>query len=266
MLLTDRIAVVYGAAGAVGSAVARTFAREGAHVFLTGRTGSALEKLAMRITESGGSCAVAELDALDEEAVRGHADAVVRQAGRIDISFNAIGVDHRQGAPLTELSLAEFSLPISTYTATQFLTSTAAARHMKAQGSGVILPLSTTASRVAMPTDGFGPACAAVEALSRQLAGELGPFGVRVVCLRPDGIPETVEQGSHARELWSRAAAEAGMTLAQMLEGTVGVPGALLRRSPTLADVAEAAAFYASDRASGMTGVIANLTCGSLVD
>jgi 3-oxoacyl-[acyl-carrier protein] reductase len=263
VLLHDKNAVIYGAAGAIGSAVARTFAREGARVFLAGRTLKALDAVAEEIAIAGGVAETAQVDALDPRAVSAHSVAVAQQAGRIDVSFNAIGVDHIQGVPLTELSVEDFSFPIATYTRTQFLTATAAARQMAANGSGVIVTLSTTAGRVAMPSDGFGPACAAVEAFSRQLAGELGPHGVRVVCLRPDAIPETVARGSHAREVWTRAFERNGMALDLP---SVGVPGALLQRSPTLAEVADMAAFLASDRASGLTATVANITCGSVLD
>jgi 3-oxoacyl-[acyl-carrier protein] reductase len=137
---------------------------------------------------------------------------------------------------------------------------------MVRNNSGVILTLSSTAARVTLPSGGFGGACAAVEALSRQLAGELGPHGIRVVCLRPDAIPETARLGSHTRKVWSRAAERMGMTLQQVLETSPGVPGTLLERPPSLEEVANTAAWLASDRASALTGVIANVSCGSVVD
>jgi 3-oxoacyl-[acyl-carrier protein] reductase len=266
-VLRGKNAVVYGAAGAIGGAVARRFARDGANVFLAGTTLAPLDALARDINAAGGAAEAAQVDALDKPDVDKHAGRVIEEAGRIDISFNAIGVEHVQGVPLTELALEDYLFPITTYVTSQFLTATAAARSMIEHGSGVILTLSTTAARVTLPTDGFGVACAAVEALSRQLAGELGPYGVRVVCLRPDAVPETVELGSHAGKVWGRAAERAGMTLEQLMrEATPGVPGALLQRSPTLAEVADVASFMASDNASGMTATIANISCGALVD
>jgi NAD(P)-dependent dehydrogenase (short-subunit alcohol dehydrogenase family) len=266
VLLQDKTAVVYGGAGAIGATVARTFAREGARVFLAGRTAAPLSAVADEITGAGGTAQWAVVDALDPDAVARHADTVVEAEGGIDVSFNAIGVDHVQGKPLTELAPEDFALPIATYSTTQFLTATAAARHMQARGTGVILLLSTTASQVAVPTDGFGPACAAVEALSIQLAGELGPRGVRVVCLRPDGIPESVDHGSHARALWTRAAGFAGMTLDDLLASSPGASGAMLGPPIRLADVAETAAFLASDRASAITATVANISRGAVLD
>jgi len=189
---------------------------------------------------------------------------VAEQAGSIDVSFNAIGIDHVQAIPLLELSPEDFALPIATYPRTQFVTSTAAARHMTGKRTGVILTLSTTASRVpGAMTGGFGAACTAVEAFSRQLAAELGPYGIRVVCLRPDAMPETARLGSHTREVWGHYADRMGMTLERFLDQPASAP---LRRNPTLDEVANVAVFMASDRAGAMTGTVANISCGAVTD
>src|SRR4051812_4953136 len=118
MSLENKNAVIYGAGGAVGGAVARAFARDGARVFLTGRNLAALDGLAKQITADGGSAETAEVDALDEGAVNRHLDAVVASAGSVDVSFNAIGIPQEgvQGIPLAELSVDSFRLPIVTYT------------------------------------------------------------------------------------------------------------------------------------------------------
>ncbi len=104
MLLENKNAVIYGAGGAIGGAVARAFAREGARVFLAGRTLGRLEEVAEQIRSAGGAAETAEVDALDEKAVDEHADAVAAGAGGIDIALNAIGFLHVQGTPLAELS------------------------------------------------------------------------------------------------------------------------------------------------------------------
>lgn len=189
------------------------------------------------------------------------------RAGSIDISFNAVGMDNGdQGIPLVELPAEDYLRPIVDYARTHFLTAKAAARHMSRQGAGVILPLSNPMARMpAALTGPFGQASAVVENLSRQLAAELGPYGVRVVCLRPDGIPETAGKlGSHVRQVWSRAAARLGTTLDQMLEMVAA--GNVRKRPLAVAEVAEVAVFLASDRASGMTSTVANVSCGSVVD
>ncbi|HXJ62389.1 MAG TPA: SDR family NAD(P)-dependent oxidoreductase, partial [Actinomycetota bacterium] len=91
MLLENRTAVVHGAGGPVGRAVAGAFAREGATVFLTGRTAEPLEPVAAEIAETGGRAETALVDVLDEEAVDRHADDVSREAGSIDVVFNSVG-------------------------------------------------------------------------------------------------------------------------------------------------------------------------------
>src|SRR5262245_988030 len=193
MLLEHKSAVIYGAGGAIGGAVARAFAREGARLFLTGRRRAPVEAIAREIASAGGSAEAAEVDALDEKAVDKHLQSVTDKARRIDISFNAIGIPNpRTRAPLVELDVEQFSLPIASYTRSFFLTARLAARHMVPNKSGVILAITATPSRAGTPlVGGTGPAMAAVEALIRGLSAELAPKGVRVVGLRPQGMPET---------------------------------------------------------------------------
>jgi 3-oxoacyl-[acyl-carrier protein] reductase len=266
MLLENKNAVIYGGGGAIGGAVARAFAREGARVFLAGRTLAKLERVAREISAAGGRAESAKVDALDAQAVEKHADAVATKAGGIDIALNAVGIVHVQGPPFAELTFEDYAHPITAYTRTNFLTAKAVARHMVQRGSGVILTLSTPGSRMAgVGFMGYGVTCGAVETFSRILAAELGPSGVRVVCLRPDVIPEAVNT-SHAREVFSGVAQRVGVTVDEMLADPRAADRTLLKRFPTLAEVADFAACVASDRAGAMTGAIANLTCGSVVD
>lgn len=266
MLLENKTAVIYGAGGAVGQAVARVFAREGARVFLTGRRPAGLEELAKEITAAGGRAEVAQVDALSRDEVERHAAEVVETAGGIDISVNAVSIrGDLQGTPLTGLSLEDFLTPISTAATANFLTATTAARHMAEKGSGVIVSFSTAASRLSgrdqgfHATGGFGVACGAVELLSRHLAGEVGPRGVRVVCLRPDGIPQAWVSWGMIED--AEPDPEGSSTVKAYMER-----GTALRRLPKLAEVAETAAFMASDRAGAMTGTVVNLSCGSTLD
>ncbi len=258
MLLEDKNGVIYGAGGAIGGAVARAFAREGAKVFLTGRTLAKVEAVAEEIAAAGGVAEAAEVDALDERAVEKHIGEVVEQAGSIDISFNAISIRDVQLTPLVEMSREDFMSPIVTGTTTHLLTARAAARHMVRQGSGVILTLSSSAVRAYVPgvyVGGFGIAGTAIEALTKQLAAELGPQGVRAVCLRLEGIPESWEGVS--TEGWSAPTEEVEAALKDR---------SLLGRVTTLADVGNAAVFLASDRAGATTGTVVNLTSGTVVD
>ena len=265
MLLKDKTAIVYGGGGAIGGAVARAFAREGARVFLAGRTLAKLEAVAADINGSGGFAETATLDALDETAVERHADFVAAKAGGIDIALNAIGILHVQGTPFAELSLDDYLHPITSYSRAAFITAKAVARHMAKRNAGAILTLSTPGSR--LPGTGYlgyGVTCAAIEGMSRLLAAELAPNGIRVVCLQPHAIPEALVAGSHSGQVFRPVADRAGVSVEEMLAGAA--QGTLLKRLPTLAQVADAAAFMASDRAGAMTGTVANLTCGALVD
>ncbi|MCV3240766.1 SDR family NAD(P)-dependent oxidoreductase [Mesorhizobium sp. ZC-5] len=267
MLLEGKIAIVYGAGGHIGGAVARAFAADGATVYLAGRTFEKVRRVADAINEAGGKAETAEVDALDRQAIEDHLAAVVEKAGGVDITFNAIGIrGDLQGTPLTEMTLEDFALPVEIGIKTHFLTATAAARHMMKKGPGVILTLSSTAAglsgrdRVFHRTGGFATACTAIEALSRTLAGELGAHGIRVVCLRSDALPETwpPEFPDHAVE--TKIYDHVAETKVYMEKGTA------LGRLPQLREIADVAVLVASDRASAMTGAIANLTCGSIMD
>jgi NAD(P)-dependent dehydrogenase (short-subunit alcohol dehydrogenase family) len=194
MLLEDKNAVIYGGGGSIGGAVARAFAREGAKVFLASRTLESLEGLTEQIRSAGGAAEAARVDALDEGAIDEHADTVAASAGSIDVSFNAISIRDVQLIPLAEMTREDFMSPIATGMSTHFLTARAAARHMIGRGSGVILTLSSSSVRAFVPgvhVGGFGVAGAAIEAFTKMLAAELGPRGIRAVCLRPEGIPES---------------------------------------------------------------------------
>ncbi|RWA74446.1 MAG: SDR family oxidoreductase [Mesorhizobium sp.] len=261
MLLMGKIAVVYGAGGAIGGAVARAFASEGAKVFLTGHNRAPVEAAAKDIVWAGGVAEAEAVDALDEQAVETHLQSVVEKAGRIDISFNAVGVAHAAilGVPLAKMEIGQFSLPIVAYTTSYFLTARAAARHMIPNKAGVIMTVTALPARIGTPLNGgYGPAQAAKEALTRDLSYELAPQGIRVVSLRPHGIPET----STMQNLFELKAEASGMNWDQFQAYLAGTTHP--RRVMALDEVANMAAFMASDRASGMTGTTVNLTMGAL--
>jgi NAD(P)-dependent dehydrogenase (short-subunit alcohol dehydrogenase family) len=264
MMLKDKVAVIYGAGGAIGGAVARAFASEGANLFLTGRRLAPVEAVAKEVASAGGSAEAAEVDALDEQSVDKHLQSVIDEAGGVDISFNAVGIPDANilGVPLVELGVEQFSLPITTYTTSYFLTARLAARHMIPNKSGVIMTVTTVHSRTGFrEVGGYGPAMAAKEALTRDLSAELAPQGIRVVGLRPQAMPESV--GSRRRFFESRAKAS-GMTWEQFQELLASRTHP--RRLMTLEEMANMAVFMASDKASGMTGTTVNLTMGSLDD
>jgi NAD(P)-dependent dehydrogenase (short-subunit alcohol dehydrogenase family) len=150
--------------------------------------------------------------ALDE-----HLQSVIDKAGRVDISFNSIGIPNAGilGVPLVELDVQQFSLPITTHAVSYFLTARLAARHMIPNGSGVIMTVTAVHSREGIPlVGGYGPAQAAKEALTRDLSAELAPQGIRVVGLRPQAMLETrtIKDGFEPR------AKATGMTWEQFQE------------------------------------------------
>ena len=193
MLLENKNAVIYGAGGSIGGAVARAFAREGARVFLAGRTEPKLKSVADDLRAAGGQAETAVVDALDEEAVDRHADAVVAEAGSLDISFNLISHPYTHGIPLAEMAVDDFIAPIETAARTTFLTARAAARHMIPRHSGVILAFGGPGDRSAPLRDyylgGTQVAFDAIETIRRQLSVELGRHGIRVVTLESGGVP-----------------------------------------------------------------------------
>jgi len=249
MLLEKKVAVIYGAGGSIGGAVARAFAPEGARVFLAGRTEEKLEKVADEIRSNGGVADTAVVDALDEQSVDEYVDAVVEQAGYIDISFNLISYGDVQ-KPLMEISVEDFMQPITNAMRSHFLTTRAAARHMIPRGSGVILAFGGSGPQTLPGLGGFKVALDALEGLRRQCALELGANGIRVVTLKTGGVPESISDAFPEKE-----------------EIAAGIKEAtLLKRAATLADVGSVAAFVASDLARTMTSSEVNISCGAIVD
>jgi NAD(P)-dependent dehydrogenase (short-subunit alcohol dehydrogenase family) len=250
MLLEEKVAVVYGA-GSIGGAVARAFGAEGARVFLGDRTGAKAEALAAEIEAAGGSARGLEVDALDEASVGGFVDAVVGEAGRIDVSFNLISVGDVQGTPLVEMGWEDFTAPIEAAVRSNFLTVNAAVPHM-ARGGAVLFFGGEGDPVPDYSIGGFQIALHAVEAMRRQYASELGSAGVRFVTLRTGGVPESID---------AEAEPELRERLGEVLDSTT-----LTGRAATLGDVGAVAAFVASDRARTMTAATVNVSAGALID
>jgi NAD(P)-dependent dehydrogenase (short-subunit alcohol dehydrogenase family) len=254
MLLAGKNAVIYGAGGAIGSAVARAFAREGAQLFLAGRTLARVRRVAEEI---GSQAEAAQVDAHDEPSVQRHLDSVVTKAGAIDVLFNAIGMQDVQGTALIDMRLDDVLQPVTVAMRTQFQTARSAARHMVERGSGVIMTITAGPPEPIPYIGGFGPACLALEGLWRGLAAELGPRGVRLICLRSAGSPDTPD----VRATLALHARATGVTFDECVARFASAT--LLKRLPLAAEVANVAAMMASDGASAMTGTFVHVTCGS---
>jgi 3-oxoacyl-[acyl-carrier protein] reductase len=246
MLLEHKTAIVYGAAGPVGAAVAAAFAREGARTVLVGRTQQTLDEVAEQIRDAGASARTAVVDVTDTAAMRAHADEVATANEGIDIAFNATSNDDLQGIPLLGMDFADFVRPVSKVIATHFTIAAVTARHMRDRG-GVILAMG--GGREAIPLlGGSHVAWSALAGLCRQLAAELGPSGIRVAWLLSPGSPDP------------------GDGDARPGDGDPLASGTLLGRRPSYADVGNAAVFAASDWAATMTATEINLTGGAVVD
>jgi len=248
MLLEHKNAIIYGAGGALGGGVAKSFARNGARVFLTGRTRDTLDAVASEITDAGGQAEVAVI----------HAQAVASQAGSIDVSFNLIARGDIQGIPLADMTTADFVRAITTGITTTFITARAAARHMIRQRSGVILALNSGSAHGSPMMGGTGPADAAIDTFIRNLAAEVGPHGVRVLGLWTAGVPDTLSSAKLAAVNSNLRLDDAAFQgLLDRLDEM-----RMLRRSPRLAQVTDMAAFLASDQAAVITGTFVNVTGG----
>ncbi|HEY4178267.1 MAG TPA: SDR family oxidoreductase [Kofleriaceae bacterium] len=231
MQLTNKTAVIYGAAGAVGSAISRAF------------------------TEAGAKVVAPKLDALDEQAIEKH----LATLDRVDISMNAMGIGQIgvQGIPLVELSADAYMKPVDTYVRSHFLTARAAARRMVAQKSGVILAHTANPARMAIPMmGGMTPSWAALEVMMNTFSVELGPHGVRALVLRTTGLPETAT----IDEVYGLHAKAHGITrdqFQQMLESRTH-----RGKHNTLAELAAAAVFVVSDAGRGFSGTTLDMTNG----
>ena len=261
-MLAGKVAVVYGAAGAMGSAVARAFAREGAHVELAGRTLEKVQALATEISGAGGSAAAAKVDALDPDAIAKHLDAVYRGTRSPSTSRST---SSGFGGPQAR-SLLTMPVKGCRRTRRKRRAHPLPHRHRRRaphgrRRAGVILALTAQVARKPYAgSGGFGVACAAIEGLCRQLAVDLGRRrhpGRRAAFVRfadAPGVRRAIAE--HARLAGvSREAFEA-----RIAEKT------MLKRMPRMAEIANAAVLMASDRASAITAAVTNVTCGEIAD
>jgi 3-oxoacyl-[acyl-carrier protein] reductase len=261
--LTSKNAVIFGAGGAVGQAVAKEFAAQGAKVFLSGRMLDAVEQVAAEIHQNSGIAYAAQVDALDEQAVNAYLDRVAREGGSIDILLNATGPqpkDYGNSTSTMELPLEQFLLPFSTLVPSQFITARAAARHMIEQHAGVILFVTAIVSQGFANAAAIGSAFGAMESLLRCLATDVGPAGVRVVGIRSGAMVETRTIQQSVENAVQRLSFSKEQVISAFEQRT------LLKRLPTVADTARLAAFLASDGARTITGAIVNSSGGSLID
>ena len=263
-ILNGKRAIVFGAAGSIGAAVAREFAAEGAEVFLAGRTRSNVEEVAKQIAKTGGRVHAATIDATNDIQVDQHVDGIAQHAGSVDIMFNAIGPlasEYGNGKPAVDLTVNEFMAPLTTIVKSQFITARAAARHMIKQRSGVIIFVTGSPARGHVEgVTAIGAAFGAIETFMEDLAVEISPLGVRAVGIRTTANADsrTIEQTMEA------LARRMNVPKDQVLATIAGVN--LLKVPASISDTAKMAAFLASDRARMMTATVVNSTAGAALD
>jgi 3-oxoacyl-[acyl-carrier protein] reductase len=263
-ILQGKRAVVLGAGGSVGAAVAREFAGEGADVFLAGRTRSSLDEVARLIAANESRAHVQVLDALDETAVTQYIDGIVERTGRIDVVFNAVGPlarDYGNGRSAIDLTAEQFMLPVDTVLKAQFISARAAARHMVKQRSGVIVLLTgAPAGAHIHGATAIGAAFGAVEALARNLALDVSPAGVRVVCVRSSAMTDS-RTIQHTMDM---LADRMNLSKEQVLGNFASLT--MLKMTASVNDTARLAAFVASDKARMLTSNVVNSTGGAVED
>ncbi|MDE9573026.1 SDR family oxidoreductase [Citrobacter portucalensis] len=262
MLLTGKVAVIYGGSGAIGSAVAQAMAREGAHVCLGARSQEKLDRTASIIRTAGGTVETFITDVLDEHNASKEVTRLAQQTGGIDVVVNATGFMHEQGKRIDALSLSEFMNGITPFLSAQFNIAKAVTPHMGGNRAGVILSVVAPAAPMAMPGHlGHIVGCAGTEAFIKAFASEVGPANIRVVGVRSHAIVDAVAAGSYTGEIFSAKAQSMGLTVDQWLGGAA--QSTMLARLPTLAQIAEVMTFLASDHASAMTATVVNITGGA---
>lgn len=263
-VLKGRHAVVFGAGGTIGAAVAKEFAAEGAEVFLSGRTKSSVEALAKQIAASGGRPYAAVVDTLDDTAVNDYVDGIVKQTGKIDILLDFAGPlakDYGNGKMAVDLTVEEFLVPLATMVRSRFITARAAARHMIKAHSGVIILVTGSPARPHVPgATAIGAAFGAMENLAANLAFEVSPFGVRVVCLRTTANIDSRSIQDTVGIVASQLNITKDQAMAQIAQAN------FLKVAATVQDTANAAVLIASDRARMLTGTVVNATGGAALD
>ena len=263
-ILQGKCSVVFGAGGSIGAAVAKEFAAEGAEVFLSGRTPSSVEAVAEQIEANGGRAHAAAIDTSDDAAVNQYLDGVVKQTGKIDIILDAAGPlarEYGNGKMALELPVEEFIVPLATMVKSRFITARAATRHMIKQHSGVIILVTGSPVRGHVPgATAIGAAFGAMENLTENLAFEVSPLGVRVVCLRTQANNDSRSIQDTTKFLAGQMRITQEQALAQLAQSN------FLKVPATVQDTANAAVLIASDRARMLTGTTVNATAGAALD
>jgi NAD(P)-dependent dehydrogenase (short-subunit alcohol dehydrogenase family) len=261
--LQDKIAVVFAATGEIAGAVAKSLAVNGAKVYVSGKDLAKVKAVAAGIIKNGGNAEAAVVDAMNEKEIDGYLQKIANDHGRLDIVFNGIGkgfTENGTGIPATEVSFEQFLSPLRQNCGSQFLTSRAAAKYMIQTGSyGTILMLTASLSKMKIPLmTPISAACAAIEGMTRAMAAEFGPYGIKVICICSSALYETAKM----KKLDTDRAKAMGISLEQLM--AMYGKFDLLPTRLTLKQVGEVASFLASDNGVPFNSHVVDVDCGKI--
>jgi NAD(P)-dependent dehydrogenase (short-subunit alcohol dehydrogenase family) len=254
--LEDKVVIITGASDGLGRVMATMFSAEGASLVLAARRTGQLEETAQMVRDAGGAVVAVTTDVTDEQQVAAMVDAAMSAYGRVDVMMN------NAAQPGTDLHIWEQTLDnwnntiAIDVTAAMLCSREVLRRSMLERRSGSIVNVSSTASWQGIPRKShYGVAKAGLRTLTKVVAREVGPHGIRVNCLVPGGIMTEL-----LRKYWERIAGEQGVTWEEIRDRSAR--SLALERIATPEEVARAALFFASDDSSAITGQSLTVDCG----
>jgi NAD(P)-dependent dehydrogenase (short-subunit alcohol dehydrogenase family) len=255
--LSDKVVIITGAADGLGAVMAHLLAAEGAHLTLAGRRTELLEEVAASVRAEGGRAIAVTTDVTDEAAVIAMVAAAVTEYGRVDVMCNN-AAQPGQDLHIWEQTLENWNATIAVdVTAAMLCSREVLTQSMLERQSGSIVNFSSTAGLEGIVRKShYSVAKAGLRTLTKVMAKEVGPKGIRVNCLVPGGI-----QTDLLRNYWRRLAGEQGVSWEEIRDQ--GARATALRRIATPEEIAQVALFLASDESSAMTGQSIVADCGS---
>ena len=249
-ILKDKVALITGSSRGIGAAIAQLFAEQGASVVVHGRDTNAIAAVTARIEETGAPVMAAVADLTRYEQIEAMRESIEQRFGSVDILVANAGGSTVAPGPLEEISEADWRQSVDTNLTATFLTIKAFLPAMKQRNRGVIITMSSAAARrpTAQSPMGYAAAKAGIELITKELAAQAGPHGVRVNCLAPETI------------LTERNQQQIPAAIQDQLRKTHPI-----QRLGTPKDVAQAALFLATDHSAWISGITLDIAGGSVL-